>query len=109
MKAGKKLDALIAEKIMRYKSTSFKFAGFDLCEVKEGKLRRFSPSTSISDAWEVVEKLGEEFDFNLVKIKGKNSMYMAEFYDGDKFVSSYFADTAPLAVCLSALRTVGFA
>lgn len=122
MDAGRELDALIAEKVF----------GLNL---ENGWLRSqngdpkywqnknnefitdsFAPySTDIKDAWEVVEKvktqLGEDAiviwfkngewtvvveDFNYLELSGLNSKAWAS------------AKTAPHAICLAALKAVGY-
>jgi hypothetical protein len=64
-------------------------------------------STNIADAWQAVEKLSKDgFDFQVWR--EKNGKYNVEFTK-DFFYSFGFAEseTAPLAICLAALKAVG--
>jgi hypothetical protein len=109
MKAGRELDALVSET-------------FGIYAIAGGS---FEPSTNISDAWEVVEKLVEEneklkFDLKVDKTfvmdYEKASQYWRKSYVGrfeehlgymqsNLFVEE--ADTAPLAICLASLKAKG--
>ena len=105
MKAGRELDALIAEKVM------------GLAGVRDGKSWLYGDnwtyhkkgvlclvphySTQIADAWLVVEKF---FKFSL----GSDGLiYLCKFADApNKNWSLGTGDTAPLAICLAALKEV---
>ena len=106
--AGRELDALVAEKVMgadielhRYDDYDtdyvFKSPGHPKCLVP-----RFS--TDIAAAWEVVVKLkmAVESDGSLwragTKLPGHGNLYWDETEE---------ADTAPLAICLAALKVLG--
>lgn len=92
----RELDALVAEKVMGYGPKN------DPCHAGE-----WSPSTSISAAWEVVENMKEDGDVFI------------EWWQDDLWTVSnkpigvrdngviLEADTAPLAICLAALKAVG--
>jgi hypothetical protein len=127
MQAGRELDALVAEKVMGWNllccnhgvdgSHSCWFdtdgkrlhpkvhlKGWDTDSDEDG----FSPSTSIIDAWEVVERAG------LVVGKTDEGEWMAVHSTLDREFEYWFdaeegvvASTAPLAICLAALRAVG--
>ena len=55
---------------------------------------------SISDAWTIVEKLGGTFD--IMQIGMNEILWQAEFLSG----SQSHAPTAPLAICLAALKEI---
>lgn len=99
MKAGRELDALIAEKVMGLKTPPNERCSCTnsewLCR-KHGTFPRYS--TSIADAWEVVEKLGDK-DFRVEKD------YDFEFWIcilGNRR-REVRGTTAPHAICLAAL------
>ena len=129
MKAGRELDALIAEKVMgltRHDESYvaegvgkvLRFVWRDGCGdcVYSGDMFLPHYSTNIADAWEVVEKLGRwrGFDFMLVMPDPEQTFhlhtYEAGWYeatnDGPERRVVSDADTAPLAICLAALKAV---
>ena len=134
MKAGRELDALIAEKVMGWSSqadglywdagnhrTRLVLGSIIAKKRKEMGLENaqdfvFAPSTNIADAWMVVEKLGRwrGFDFMLVMPDPEQTFhlhtYEAGWYeatnDGPERRVVGDADTAPLAICLAALKAV---
>ena len=146
MKAGRELDALIAEKVMGWKLFRVGYCGTDDETPEQGKYEKaldragfdsvgwyvwtggkvvlwedgFTKehcfSTNIADAWEVVEKLGRwrGFDFMLVMPDPEQTFhlhtYEAGWYeatnDGPERRVVSDADTAPLAICLAALKAV---
>lgn len=149
MKAGRELDALVAEKVMGLPITDFtktarqpyyswggKYNNIHYAPNNEPyvvtgvekagcpHVRRIDDySTSISDAWQVVEKLvkeGDEHPVNLHKGLPAFGDHATPFevyknYAGYPGWTCYFhdyevcvhADTAPLAICLAALKAVG--
>ncbi len=72
-----------------------------------------SYSTDIAAAWEVVEKLGNwhGFDFMILLDTSNSGKWEAGWYemgwDGYERRCAESADTAPLAICLAALKAVG--
>ena len=111
-KAGRELDALIAEKAMGWKRLESNFENCDWFTDNEGVERfcrdtyqgyncsQFCPSQLIADAWLVLD---EFFCFNV----GTDGMiYLCAVYTEPK--KKYLASvaTAPLAICLAALKTV---
>ena len=108
MKAGRELDALIAEKVMGWKVNYDNWTvakphfskpdTFWCVSLKAGDWAAFTPSTQIADAWLVVEKLIGQYEF------------MVQAIDGERWIAVFFheaeADTAPLAICLAALKAV---
>jgi hypothetical protein len=127
MIAGRELDALVAEKVMGLRrvteySEEFAYPHYPGDFVNSDGHRVFSSfdepthqlpkySSDISAAWEVVEKFikfnpfWEEndslwFDLSPTKPPG----WYCNFGDSS---TSVYADTAPLAICLAALKAVG--
>jgi hypothetical protein len=104
MKAGRELDALIAEKVMG--TNVFDFKG--LPSYWDANIRRDIPhySTNIADAWLVVEKLVKQcYQFGLAN-ESDGKYFCSLFFDGaGTFEES--AETAPLAICLAALKACG--
>lgn len=120
MNASRELDKLIAEKIMGWTELEFKnpqYAGsVELYGAKPGE--RASPytgakakyvvpkySTDISAAWEVVEKL--KWAEPEISWSDEQHCWHAMFRKGRSSGVSSGADTAPLAICLAALKTHG--
>jgi hypothetical protein len=72
----------------------------------------FSPSTRIEDAWLVVEKMGLSIGTCAMGSNGKPAAYWVGYNDGrNRFLvgdvenrTIAVAETAPLAVCLAALK-----
>lgn len=123
MKAGRELDALIAEKVMGWKYRGYGNGGgewtFNGQKMAFGGLNGGSLphySTNIADAWMVVEKMGRwhGFDFMIVMPDPEQTFhlrtYEAGWYeatnDGPERRVVSDADTAPLAICLAALKAV---
>ena len=141
MEAGRELDALIAERVMgwgfwkskhgywnieppngEHFSTYGRFPHSDkydsvtgelLPEVRWWEYCDELPyySTSIADAWLVVEKLKDD-DLNYFAIdqnyanEGKCGIYFNPF-DFGKFPPDIVGDNVPHAICLAALKAVG--
>jgi hypothetical protein len=123
MKPGRELDALVAEKVMGWRLEERGY-GATFWVDENGKVKRaaepcsidfcscevFSPSTDISDAWEVVEKL-RDLGFHVgIKTppKVKSCSYwvcLENFYAGKSFTE--YGETAPLAICMAALKALG--
>jgi hypothetical protein len=110
MKAGRELDALVAEKVMGYRQAEDGSwflpgisTGFGLWELPEY-------STSIADAWLVVEKLKLFKGFCLRQRNDGmwDSVRYGKWADGfdDQIVVG--KTTAPHAICLAALKAVGY-
>lgn len=101
MQAGRELDALVAEKVMGLEVRG----GFIIRENRRSGIPSYS--RKIEYAWEVVEKMLEQgYNFRIEKIY---EVYQCLF---DKAICQWneggaYAETAPLAICLAALKTVG--
>ncbi|WP_199426265.1 BC1872 family protein [Thermaerobacillus caldiproteolyticus] len=108
----REIDRLVAEHVMGWEPVyddgdliSF-VTEFGILFFSDDDEREWSPTIDIADAWQVVEKLNEDdFDFQVWREKGK---YNVEF-SKDFFYLYGFAEseTAPLAICLAALKAVG--
>ena len=105
MDAGRELDKLVAEKVT---GKSFNPEWIHIsCNLPHY-------STKIQDAWEVVEKLGNwhGFDFILWLEPESNGQWHAGWFEqsheGPESRASEVAATAPLAICLAALKAVGY-
>lgn len=117
LKAGRELDALIAEKVMGWALVSNQKANkAGWWGLAPGSSLMPLPyySLSISDAWEVVEKLEEKgitMDMGQVW-NGGEWMWAIQFQkihlmtgQVDHYRQEY-ANTAPLAICLAALKVM---
>ena len=115
MKAGRELDALIAEKVMG-KLLLYKLHEMETMarKTKAGAERvdRMVPrySTQIADAWLVVEKLVEMGCYVDIGVDEHGGQVQLDSFGGedDRWVlgESTRAATAPLAICLAALKAV---
>ncbi len=108
MKAGKELDALIAERVFGYEAISF-MGGYYSWRDKTGAMvpdARFS--TDIRDAWEVVEKMREDGWRCQLTTLPATSLVCAEFnrYRWERWAFET-ASTMPLAICRAALKALG--
>ncbi|MFM6930427.1 MAG: BC1872 family protein [Bdellovibrio sp.] len=105
MKPGREFDLLISEKVLGYTSEWRKTAGC-LCTMRESCEACGGPmpySTDIKAAMEVFEKVGDYWYLHFVD--GKYEIYenFRAIEDGEPFAA---AETAPLAICLAALKTL---
>jgi hypothetical protein len=118
MKAGRELDALIAEKVMGIETEYRKPCPSDERDwlmVKGGGRYEFVPSysTDIKCAWLVVEKLRRQGIFLSVIPQIDNyAVYVwSNVGESDKYntypLGTLEAETAPLAICLAALKACG--
>ncbi len=115
MKPSRELDALVAEKVMG-----------GLTNIKPCSLADGPPhySTDIAAAWEVVEKI-QSSEFSLssgyctsdqaktnlrIDIHKERNGYELQFMDrkGHTYCAAYDCPTLPHAICLAALKAVGF-
>lgn len=121
MIAGRELDALVAEKVMEWIFHPMQLMGMPPTMSKEFWTYRDGESihhvydlppysTSIAAAWEVLEKLHGQKDYcqdTLLACGVEKTQYGYECLltgvDGEWHET---ADTAPLAICLAALKAV---
>lgn len=118
MEAGRELDTLIAEKVMgwaRWKGATLGWENppsfFRTWELTS--YGSFQPSTDISAAWDVIEKM--EYNWSFVRDVGKcgseyetigNMLYRFIYTAPGMPIEGIVADTAPLAICRAALLAV---
>lgn len=118
MKAGRELDALVAEKVMGWTDARVgirsqrRFHREELpTPVDVGPDEEWSPSTDIAAAWEVVAKFQMVYVYRAAKDLPnlKIGQWEALFSpDAGERALYGVADTAPLAICKAALKTVGY-
>ena len=121
MKAGRELDALIAEMVMgltRHDESYvaegvgkvLRFVWRDGCGgcVYSGDMFLPHYSTNIADAWEVVPVLDQRLDqfWSVVRAGEKFEFYSNPYELGD-YTAYVEADTLPLLLCLAALKAKG--
>jgi len=128
MKAGVELDALVAEFVMEwtrwrdpelgtdteYWNQGGEWAPFQVNDDKATGPDIWAPSTSIADAWEVAEHLMVRMQ---ISSRSDDAIWLTKGYLTDEwacqfntpggFVGVKGEDTAPLAICLAALKAVG--
>lgn len=118
LEAGREANARIAECVMGWERLDSKI-GSDRFRLPNGQLKNtfiqaesfaglicFMPSQRISDAWLVVEKLRERFQY--VSLVAANGYGLTCWDIGDEaeainIVGPFNADTAALAICKTAL------
>ena len=113
-KAGRELGVLVAAHAMGWSRSNDGLGGAWWYDERGNKTiygggssgqstyKEFRPSTDIAAAWEVVEKF-KEFQLWL-----EGDIFMAELKYADNMEYAVSADTAPLAICLAALKAVGY-
>lgn len=104
---GRELDALVAEKVMGWEKD------FQCWKDESGRIRTieatsfgsFEPSTDISAAWEVVEKMGKkEFTFHA---ESTGDLKEVRFMNSDKGIfGEGYSYSMPLSICKAALLAV---
>jgi hypothetical protein len=68
----------------------------------------WSPSTNIAHAWEVINRLKEDYEFRIANDQGEFLEWGVEMIDlNNNNEVSDVAETAPHAICLAALMAVG--
>lgn len=111
MKPGRKLDVLVIEQVMGKQVNAQ--TGTLFLEIGFGFYRDFSPSTDTGDAWKVMEKLQDlndhvwlDWNRNPGQVGQPNSYNC--WYRNKKGEDGAFGETAPHAICLAALKAVGY-
>ena len=114
--AGPELDALIAEKVMgwEWNIRNGQCYAEHWCSNAADCWPEWSPSTDITAAWEVVEKLRNwpngHYWLSLSQIAGVRGEWRSGFSYGGMAVNHspkfVVADTAPLAICRAALKAI---
>lgn len=109
----REIDRLVATKVMGWKMLEIKhtdsgvIGGFYDDGEKLIGVGEWSPTSDIRVAWQVVEKLSKDgCDFQVWR--EKNGKYNVEFSKDFFYVFGFAeSETAPLAICLAALKAVG--
>lgn len=113
MQAGREMDALVAEMVMGYQWQDGALQHDDLpgggrCHPRSVMNPPPPYSTSIEAAWQVVEKLQDIPGYELLDIRLRRKHGVAIMTDAGSCMKCLVtADTAPLAICLAALKAVG--
>ena len=119
MEAGKEMDTLVAEKVMGWKRGRVESflpgiycdAWVDEDDKKVAELHGFKPSTSIADAWMVIEKLKSMTIYNGNLHCNKEPWLTFCFHlegtwgDKDGF-NILLWEVNPLSICNAALKAV---
>lgn len=115
---NREIDELLATKVMGWIETDMPsipiYDDEEIVWIREDGLEisayNFRPSERIEDAWEVAEK------FPFIEIEKEYDKYFACIYTGttnpkcekgSQIVYLSEADTAPMAICMAALRSAG--
>ena len=100
------IDALVAEHVMGYETDSYK----DNFKSNVGwfSIDDWCPSTDIAAAWEVVEKMGESGLFVSVgnTLSGLYVCITCKPNDRKSTIETV-SESAPMAICLAALKAKG--
>jgi hypothetical protein len=111
MPAGPALDYLMGEKVMKWElelNSEYWFEG----NIRLRASHSWSPSTSIADAWQIVEKFQRIIDGRprrdiALSVDAGVWHCMVTIEGGTVFLSEAFADTAEMAICRAALLAEG--
>lgn len=116
MKAGRELDALVAEKVFGLPK-KYNYPDSSLCVPRTPTLAEVSRgfrdlsgtpcySTDITAAWLVVEKMHFHYTYLTLQVI---AVRVGAKFDGTHFpeMDMIWADTAPLAICKAALKACG--
>ncbi|CDQ41882.1 BC1872 family protein [Virgibacillus salexigens] len=110
---NRKIDQLVAEKVMGWKV--FEYKNINTTVIDDGEflveIEEFKPSERIEDAWNVVEKIGKDFTMNTVNeydihVKAGKLELIGQYHCNINGFHVY-DKSAPLAICKAALKTVG--
>jgi hypothetical protein len=105
---NREINNLVAEKVMGYVRS--KYRGQDGWGTPDNHTwySHFNPAGDILDTWKVVDKLRKvnDFWFELTTAESFSLKYKCTF-QLDDLEESEIADTAQMAICLAALKTVG--
>ena len=132
LKAGRELDALVAEKVMglpekdwhpecsRYHQVDdaefdSKYGWMGWCYTEGREIctaKKYPPrySTDIAAAWEVVESDYWSEDWGIVKVDSAEPLYQVWDLPGWELETGLISQaySSPLAICLAALKAVGY-
>ena|SRR5258706_9749470 len=113
---NREIDALVAEKLMGWKKYPAnspenkmdfdQWVGEDQRVVPQTEPPPYS--TNISDAWIVVEKMKKDWLILIDNDKsGKWDAFFKHMTAEDKSYTSFNQESAPMAICLAALKSFG--
>lgn len=105
-----KINNLVAEKVMNWKLEKLAFSDYWVGEQDGWFLKQlWKPTTNIEDAWLVVEKLENSYLQVHIATLNMNEGYSVQIYKPEQNGLNIikYADSAPLAICLAALKSVG--
>ena len=100
MKPGRELDALVATKVMGYKTPY----NDSFIQVEDGMMHYFDPSENITAAWEVVEKVGQSAEVKVFNRSGWTCYISSNLDLGFNFRAT--GETAPEAIAKCCLLAV---
>lgn len=104
-----RLDRLCAEKVMGWKEPAYKNArGDDVYGFyPSGPISEWQPTRNIVHAWRCLEKITDHLQFDVTK--NRSGSFIVSIWDlnNDQHIASGMAKTAPLAITLLALKSVG--
>lgn len=108
MKPGKELDTLVSEKVMTFKIES---PSAEQCNIWDGReVRYFEPSTDISAAWEVVEKMRMRTNkiYLDIRIWPDEYQMLPHQDENNKLIDRWIVKSTslPEAICKAALLAV---
>jgi hypothetical protein len=122
-KSNKEIDILVAENVIgwireerQHKDLGYLVTAIDWYKITDGvrhnithKAVYFKPSTNISDAWLVLEKLREIGIHSQIDVQ-KTTEYINQcmLHKKGLVLCRVSADTAPLAICMASLKAVGY-
>ena len=105
------IDALVAERVMGWRQDTYGFWRDGPAGAESFVHQEWSPSTSIADAWEVVERMAElNFRVSLCQLT-RDPHWLVRFEDAitEKTCGEFWSSSpvaAPLAICIAALRAL---
>lgn len=120
MKPGRELDALVAERVMGWKAGTMPRGTLAWMTDDTGEWiprESFNPSTSITSAWGVIEKLIKDHPDWYPEVHPSSHQHYCKIWrntPGSNSPESYgwlaeeYGRSDPHAICLAAIKAVGF-
>lgn len=108
--AGRELDALVAEKVIGWQIHQPNWGCPPAVRRPGGAISLYLPeavphySTSIAAVWEVMEALRQRGVH--LRVSSAYRGYEVQRWERDQWCSTEYGETAPLAICLAALKAV---
>lgn len=113
---NREIDALVAEKVLGYVHVVRMFGNIAIYEwqTPEGVIRQetWQPSKNLAQAWEVLEKFTPHVRIECCDTSDyveydADKKWHVDIWVADQAVCCVTAETAPMAICLAALRAHG--